>query len=76
MEPLSEACLTCRNMSEVEGLFEKLGRLSPGSSEALRKYTELGVNPLDRDMASPMFQVRAISDPTRTATVDILHVDG
>lgn len=74
--PFSEARLSRRKRSDVEGLFEELGRLPPGSSEAVRKSTELGVNPLNRDMASPMFEVMTIGEPSRAATADILHVDG
>ena len=34
------------------------------------------MNPLNRDMASPMFEVMTIGEPSRAATADILHVDG
>ena len=34
------------------------------------------MNPLNRDMASLVFEVMTIVEPSRIATVDILHVDG
>lgn len=48
---------------EVEGLFRELGGLSPVTSDALRKSTELGLNPLDRVTVSPMYEVIFIDEP-------------
>ena len=43
---------------------------------ALRMSTELGVNAPDSDLPSPMYDVMTVGEPTRTATADILHVEG
>lgn len=53
-----------------------MGRLPPGTLEALRKWTGLGVNPLGRDIASPMYEFMTVGKPNCTATADIFHVEG
>ena len=42
----------------------------------MKMSAELGVNAPGSDLLSPMYDVMTVGEPTRTATADILHVDG
>lgn len=45
-EPFCETPLFRGQMTEIEDFFKVMDRLPPGSSEAVRKATKLGMNPL------------------------------
>ena len=74
--PFCGAHLKRRLRAQVEDCFKELHQLPSGSSAAVKMSTKLGVNAPDSDLPSPMYEVMTVGEPARTATADILHVDG
>ena len=65
-----------RLRAQGEDWFKELHQLPSGSSAVVKMPTELGVNAPDSGLLSLMYDVITVREPTRTATADILHVDG